>query len=96
MPPRQLRLIKVQKRCTAEELLKELHLNPLVYFVIRDKRALLPDEVLLEGQVVGVLPVIAGGYEEEAKSNSDVRASETQLGQNRCACASVTLAGTKS
>jgi len=64
MPPRQLRVIRVHKRCTASELLKELHLNPLVYFVIRDKRALLPEEILTEGDVVGVLPVIAGGCEE--------------------------------
>lgn len=59
--PRQLRVIAVKKKCTAEELLKELRLNPLVYFVVRDKRALLPEEIITEGQVVGVLPVIAGG-----------------------------------
>lgn len=59
--PRRFRVVHITKAMTAEELMREEGLNPEVYYVVRDQRVLLPRESVLFGEVVAILPLIAGG-----------------------------------
>ena len=43
------------------QLLKELHLNPEVYLVIRNDDLVTDDEVLKDSDTIEIRPVISGG-----------------------------------
>lgn len=53
--------IEVTGPIPVRQLLKELHLNPEAYLVIRNDDLVTDDEVLKDSDTVEIRPVISGG-----------------------------------